>query len=136
MQVKLKTKIWLAISSIVLLFTFFTLFYFPDQQGRLLLKNYNTEVQNLANTVALGVKIAIKEENFEGVQTAMEFVNDDPRLKFVSMLQSDTVWNNDHTKLKVELSVFKTFPEKEHPKLPLSSNDSIIVKQAPFVTKV
>ena len=69
------------------MFTFFTLFYFPDQQGKLLLKNYNNEVQNLANTVALGVKIAITEQNFEGVQTAMEFVKNDPHLKFVSMLQ-------------------------------------------------
>ena len=136
MLITLKTKIWLTVLSIVLMFSFFTLFYFPAQQGKLLLKNYNTEVQNLANTVALGVKIAITEQNFEGVQTAMEFVKDDPRLKFVSMLQSDTVWNNSHTNFKIQLSVFKTFPEKEHPKATITSNDSIIVKQAPFVTSV
>ena len=136
MLITLKTKIWLTVLSIVLMFAFFTLFYFPAQQGKVLLKNYNNEVQNLANTVALGVKIAITEQNFEGVQTAMEFVKDDPRLKFVSMLQSDTVWNDSHTNFKIQLSVFKTFPENEHPKITATSNDSIIVKQAPFETPV
>ena len=66
----------------------------------------------------------------------MEFVKDDPRLKFVSMLQSDTVWNRAHTDFKIQRSVFKTFPEKEHPKITAASNDSIIVKQSPFVTSV
>ena len=136
MLITLKTKIWLTVLSIVLMFAFFTLFYFPAQQGKALLKNYNNEVQNLANTVALGVKIALTEQNFEGVQTAMEFVKDDPRLKFVSMLQSDTVWNDNHTMYKIQHSVFKTFPENEHPKTTTTSNDSIIVKQAPFVTSV
>ena len=136
MLITLKTKIWLTILSIVLMFTFFTLYYFPKQQGKLLLKNYSNEVQNLANTVALGVKIAITEQNFEGVQTAIEFVKDDPRLKFVSMLQRDTIWNGLHTAYTVQTSVFKTFPEKEHPKASATSNDSIIVKEAPFVTSV
>ena len=99
MLISLKTKIWLTVLSIVLMFTFFTLYYFPAQQGKLLIKNYSNEVQNLANTVALGVKIAITEQNYEGVQTAMEFVKDDPRLKFVSMLQIDTAWNDNHTEL-------------------------------------
>ena len=81
MLISLKTKIWLTVLIIVLMFAFFTLYYFPAQQGKSLLKNYNNEVQNLANTVALGVKIAIKEQNFEGVQTAIEFVKDDPRLQ-------------------------------------------------------
>ena len=134
MFISLKTKIWLTVLSIVLMFAFFTLFYFPAQQGKLLLKNYNNEVQNLANTVALGVKIAITEQNFEGVQTAIEFVKDDPRLKFVSMLQQDTVWNASHTNYKLQLSIFKTFPEQEHPEITVASNDSIIVKQSPFVT--
>jgi hypothetical protein len=136
MLLTVKTKIWLTVLSIVLMFTFFTLYYFPDQRGKLLVKNYSNEVQNLANTVALGVKIAITEQNFEGVQTAIEFVKGDPRLKFVSMVQSDTIWDDSHTGYEVKSSVFKTFPEKEHPIATVSSNDSIIVKQAPFATSV
>lgn len=136
MLITLKTKIWLTVISIVLMFTFFILFYFPEQQAKLILKNYNNEVQNLANTVALGVKIAITEQNFEGVQTAIEFVKGDPHLQFVSMLEYDTVWNNNHTGYQVKIAVFKTFPENQHPSAYISSNDSIIVKKAPFKTAV
>ncbi len=136
MSIKLKTKIWLTIGSIVLMFSFFTLFYFPNQQGKLLINNYNTEVQNLANTVALGVKIAITEQNFEGVQTAIEFVKDDPRLQFVSMVQYDTIWNDTHRNYQIKKTIFKTFPEKEHPDPNIISTDSVIVKQSIFSTNV
>jgi len=118
------------------MFSFFTLFYFPQQQGKLLVNNYENEVQNLANTVALGVKIAINEQNFEGVQTAMEFVKDDPRLQFISMLQSDTIWNASHDKFEIKQTVFKTFPENEKLSASITSNDSLIVKKSPFATKV
>lgn len=136
MLINLKTKIWLTIGSIVLMFSFFTLFYFPFQQEKLLISNYNTEVQNLANTVALGVRIAITEQNFEGVQTAIEFVKDDSRLQFVSILQYDTVWNAAHSVSKIKKNIFKTFPEKEHPDPNTISTDSIIVKKANFSTSM
>ncbi len=136
MLLNLKTKIWLTICSIVLIYSFFTLFYFPQQQGELLVNNYNNEVQNLANTVALGVKIAINEQNFEGVQTAMEFVKGDPRLQFISMVQSDTVWDSGHKSYKLKQTVFRTFPENQHVSASITSNDSLIVKRAAFQTKM
>lgn len=134
MRINLKTKIWLTICSIVLMFSFFTLFYFPQQQGKLLVNNYENEVQNLANTVALGVKIAINEQNFEGVQTAMEFVKGDPRLQFISMLQSDTIWNKTRDQYEIKQKVFKTFPENANLSANVTSNDSLIVKKATFST--
>ncbi len=136
MLINLKTKIWLTIFSIILMFSFFTLFYFPRQQGNLLINNYNTEIQNLANTVALGVKIAITEQNFEGVQTAMEFVKGDHRLQFVSMLQYDTLWDEGHKNFQVKKNIFKTFPENETPNPNMVSNDSIILKNATFTTSM
>ena len=136
MRLTLKTKIWLTVLSIVLMSTFFTLFYFPYRQGRSSLHNYNTEVQNLANMVALAVKISITEENFGGIKTAMEFVKDDPRLKLVSMLRHDTVWKDDHSGYTIKTSVFKTFPENEKADPLLDSNDSLIVKRALFNTSM
>lgn len=132
----LKTKIWLTVFTIVVMFTFFTLFYFPAQQRKLLLKNYNTEVQNLANTVALGVKIALTEQNFEGMETAMQFVKDDSRLLFVSTVQYDTVWNADHSKYHFTETIFRTFPENQHPRADIKSSNSIIVKRGTFNTSV
>src|SRR5258705_1361123 len=112
MRITLKTKIWFTILSIVLMFSFFTLYYFPSQQGKYLLNDYNNEVQNLANTISLGVKIALTEENFEGVQTAMSFGKDDPRLEFVNLVVTDTIWSKYHTQFKLKDSILKTFPER------------------------
>ena len=122
----------MTVFSVVMMFSFFVLFYFPSLQQEYLLKNYNKEVQNLANTVALGVKIAITEQNFEGVQTAMDFVKEDPHLKFVSLLQTDTSWNDKRTRYKLETTVFKTYPEQVTVKPNLVSNDSMIIKRARF----
>lgn len=126
----------MTVLTIVLLFAFFILFYFPAQQEKYLLKNYNNEVQNLANTVALGVQIALTDQDFQGVQTAMEFVKNDRRLRFVSILQLDTAWNKAHSKYEIKTSVFKTFPDQMKISPALSSNDSLVVKTAPFYTAI
>ncbi|HXS55117.1 MAG TPA: ATP-binding protein [Hanamia sp.] len=136
MLITLKTKIWFTVFSIVLMFTFFTLYYFPSQQRQLLLKNYNTEIQNLANTVALGVRIALTEQNFDGLDSAMKFVTDDPRLQFVSAVQFDTLWSKDHRQFKIEKTIFKTFPENEHPAPDVQSNNAIIVKRGTFNSSI
>ena len=57
-----KGKILMTVLTVVLLFALFILFYFPARQEESLIKNYNDEVENFAKTVALGVKIALKEQ--------------------------------------------------------------------------
>lgn len=111
MVLSVQSKIMLTVLSVVLMFALFILFYYPARQERYLLENYNTEIENYANTVALGVKIALTEENFEGVETALNFVRDDSRLQFVSIILTDSIWNTDHTNYKIEKTVFKTYPE-------------------------
>ncbi|WP_461106125.1 sensor histidine kinase [Spirosoma koreense] len=124
----------MTVITIVLLFSFFVLFYLPAIQEQYLLSNFNKEVQNHANTVALGVKIAMTEQNFEGVKTAMDFVKKDPQLVYVSLLQVDTSWNETHTKFTVKKTVFRTYPEDEKINLDATSDDSTVVKRAAFST--
>jgi len=52
------------------------------------------------------------------------------------MLQYDTVWDAGHNNYQIKKTVFKTFPEKEHPTPDMVSNDSVIVKTAPYVTNI
>ncbi|MBF9142584.1 sensor histidine kinase [Hymenobacter properus] len=134
LRLTVKTKIWLAVTSIVLLFSFFVLFYLPVIQERSLLANFNKDVQNHANTVALGVKIAMTEQNFQGVQTAMDFVKKDPLLQFVSLLQTDTAWDAAHTRYRITRTVFKTYPEAKKVDVNAMSNDSTVVKRTAFRT--
>ncbi|MCW3118754.1 MAG: His Kinase (Phospho-acceptor) protein [Chitinophagaceae bacterium] len=134
MRIKLKTKIWLTVFTIVLLFSFFTLFYFPAQQEKYLLANYSNEVENLAKTVALGVRIANNDENYEGIKEAMRFVTDDHRLKFVSILE-DTSYNGTGKQNPKKYAVFKTIPDSVEADTLKYPPGSIIVKSVPFTAK-
>ena len=136
LRLTVKTKIWMTVTTIVLLFSFFVLFYVPAIQERNLLNNFNKEVQNHANTVALGVKIAMTEQNFQGVQTAMDFVKKDPLLRFVSLIQTDTAWNAAHTNYQITKTVFKTYPEQKKININALSDDSTVVKHAGFSTAI
>jgi signal transduction histidine kinase len=122
----------MAVTTIVLLFSFFVLFYLPAIQGRTLLTNFNKDVQNHANTVALGVKIALTEQNFQGVQTAMDYVKQDPLLRFVSLIQIDTVWDANHATYQAKKTIFKTYPNQKKININVGSDDSIVVKHASF----
>ncbi len=136
MRITLKTKIWLTVTTTVMMFAFFILFYLPAQQEKSLLKNFNQEVQNMANTVSLGVKIAITEQNFEGVQTAMDFVKGNPQLRFISILQYDTLWDGNNGSYTLNKVIFKTYPENFVIDVNKKSSDSMVVKHADFQTSM
>lgn len=134
MRITLKTKIWFTVLSIVLMFSFFSLYYFPAQQEKYLLNNYNNEVQNLANTISLGVKIALTDEQYEGLHTAMSFVKDDPRLLFVNLLVNDTIWNKDSSRYQLQDTVFLRYPEDTIRNHKQYSGNSIIKKRSKFAS--
>ena len=132
MVLSVQSKILMTVLSIVLMFALFILFYYPQRQERYLLDNYNNEIENLAKTVALGVKIALTEQNFESVETALDFVRNDKRLQFVSIIQNDSVWNKSHTSFTIEKTVFKTYPDNVDVDPKSTSNEYFIYKSAPF----
>ena len=140
MTLSVKSKIWLTIGSIVGVFTAFLLIVFPAQQERYFLHKYNGEVQNLARTVALGVKIAMTEQNFEGVQMALDFAKDDSRLQFVAIVQIDSLAEANGT-WRRQARVLNVFPADTPPGLVLNAADSsaaatVIVKHAPITSRV
>ena len=136
MGLTVKSKILLTVLSVVMMFSLFILFYYPARQNRYLIENFNNEIDNFAKTVALGVKIALTEQNFEGVETAIDFVRNDSRLQFVSLIQSDTIREADGVGFKIGKTVFKTFPENVEVDTDASSNDHFIIKSAPFSTPI
>ncbi|HIA05611.1 MAG TPA: HAMP domain-containing protein [Flavobacteriales bacterium] len=136
MRTSVQTKIWLAIVSIVLIFATFMLFFFPAQHENSLIKYFNQEVQNLANTVSLGVRIALTEQNFEGVQMAMDYAKSDSRLIFASMMQVDTIWEEDSISYELEKEIIHTYPAGFEVSTEIASTDSIIVKASPFTSEM
>ncbi len=134
MILSVKSKILLTVLSVVLMFALFILFYYPARQQQYRLESYNKEIQNFANTVALGVKIALTESNFEGVEMALNFVRDDSRLEFVSLITTDTIWEENHIKFRIEKTVFKTYPDSVLVDPYAISNKHFINKRSPFFT--
>ena len=135
MFIGIKTKILLTVLAIVLLFTFFSLYYFPTQQRQALLSNYNNEVQSQAKTIALGASIALNEQNFEGINTAIDFVKENEALRFVVLMQTDTVWNTNHTSYTMKDTALVAFPENVQFVSGMELSDSLIVRRAPFRTE-
>lgn len=96
--------------------------------------NYSNEVENLAKTVALGVRIANNDENYEGIKEAMQFVTNDHRLKFVSILEDTSVSSASPQKNR-KYAVFKTIPDKAEADTLKYPPGSIIVKSVGFTAK-
>jgi len=136
MALNVKSKILLTVLLVVLMFTFFILFYFPASQKKVLLENYNDEIKNFANSVALGIKIALTEQNFEGIETAIDFVRDDSRLRYVSIIQIDTVWSSAKDSYNVNKTVFRTFPDSLEVDVNATSDDTFIYKRSAFDTPI
>ncbi|MCJ7465742.1 MAG: HAMP domain-containing protein [Maribacter sp.] len=136
MVLSVRSKILLTVLSVVMLFALFILFYYPARQTAYLLDNYNNQIENLAKTVALGVRIALKEENFEGVETAIDFVRHDDRLNYVSIIQIDTIWDADKKNFKTQKKIFSTSPENVLVDPEAVSDQHFINKSAPFTSKI
>jgi two-component system, NtrC family, sensor kinase len=136
MRINLKAKIWLTILTIILMFSFFTFLYFPAKEEKYLLENYNNEVQNLAKTVAVGVEIAINEQNFKGIKKEIEIVKNDPRLSFVALLEEDTVWSGKQGVFTIRDTVLTSFPENVSIPPGNSTNGALVIKRASLNTKL
>ncbi len=129
MSLTVKSKIWLTIGSIVGVFTAFLMLFFPAQQEKYFLRKYNDEIENLAQTVALGVKIAMTEQNFEGVQMALDFAKSDSRLQFVALIQVDSA-RGAGGRWQVKRTVMNAYPADAHVGPDMVSTDDVIVKRA------
>jgi len=134
MMLTVKGKILMTVLTVVLMFALFILFYFPARQEHYLLENYNEEIENFAKTVALGVEIALTEQNYDGVETAIDFVRDDERLVYVSLIQADSISAPDGSNLMVEKKVINSFPEDVEVNPNAVSSELFIIKSAPFST--
>ena len=127
-------KIQLTVLGIVLLFSIFLFVYFPNQQKAILLDGYNKEIQNIANTVALGTNIALTQQNFEGVQMAMEEAKKHPQLIFIALIQHDSVLKDGHRSVKK--SIFNTFPTDYKFDINSVSTENLIIKHRDFSTSI
>jgi signal transduction histidine kinase len=132
MFISIRDRILVVISIIILIFGGLLFYYFPKifsgAQRTAMMKSYSNEVAGVAETVAMGVNVALSDHSFEGVETAMSFAKKDSRLVYVALLKYDTLIAGDRSEIKKE--IFIKYPQDAHVDLDLKSSDSLIVNSA------
>jgi serine phosphatase RsbU (regulator of sigma subunit) len=122
----IKYKINYIVIAVIALFSPILFIYFPNKQEKLLTQSYENEVKGIARTVALGVRIALEERNFGGVQTAIEYVRDDKRMVFVSMYRLDSLKNKIFITTIPEGFAVNDFLKK--------NNNNTLIEEVPLTT--
>lgn len=136
MRLNLTLRIWLTVAAVVISFTVLVLYILPSQQEKYFLRAFEKEVENLATTVATGTEIAMKEGNYKGVEMAINFAKSDKRLRYVALILTDTIPNENEDGFTLEHTAMTTFPPKIEYEEIQRINDSCIVKQSPFVSEM
>lgn len=134
--ITVRNKIIAVVIGIILIFAPFIFIYFPQQQKQLLVDSYNKEVKNIASTVALGVNVALIEQNFSGVEMAMQYAKADERLTFIALVQVDTLEAKQGRPVEIKETAFSTYPEDYKLDLEIQSSDDIIVKESEIKSEV
>ncbi|MCT4624533.1 MAG: HAMP domain-containing protein [Schleiferiaceae bacterium] len=135
MRIGLTRRIWLTVAAIVLIFTVLVLYIVPNQQEIFFTQKFNQEAENLARTVALGVSIALDEQNFKGVAQAIDFAKKDERLEYIAWLVTDTIWDENKDTYTISREVQSSYPPDLEIDINFTGNESVIVKEAPYVSK-
>jgi serine phosphatase RsbU (regulator of sigma subunit) len=134
--VTVRNKIIAVAIGIVLIFSPFLFIYFPNQQEELLIDSYDQEVEGISRTVALGVNIALVEQNFTGVETAMQYAKSDSRLSFIALVQIDSITDEKTGKVNIEKSIFSIFPEETEIDLNMTSSEEVVISGSPIYSEM
>lgn len=134
--ITVRNKIIAVVLGIILVFAPFIFFYFPSKQKELLVESYNKEVKNIASTVALGVNVALIEQNFSGVEMAMQYAKSDERLTFIALIQMDTLEAAPGKSPEIKKTAFSIYPENYKLDLEIKSSDAMIVKESEIKSEV
>ncbi|MCR9083062.1 MAG: PAS domain-containing protein, partial [Cyclobacteriaceae bacterium] len=111
----LSFRIWFpfALSITILLASLLVLY--PSRQSTLFKQNFETEFNQLARTTALGVNLALRNNDFEGLADIIDLANVKSELEYIALVEEDSLGN---------LTVFASNPEGVNPELILNA-DSI-----------
>lgn len=126
-KLSIKAKIWATIGLIVVIFTGFLLIFFPKQEEKYFLKNYNKEVAKAAETVAYFFGIAANQQDLLGMEKALDFIKGDTRVKFLAVIQKESSGRD---------TVFKVRPVDSKITSSMISNDTVLIRTSPFKSEL
>jgi PAS domain S-box-containing protein len=101
---RLAIKIWLPFAIVLMVLLASVSIYYPKQQESTFRQNKEKELKELAKTVALGVELSLRNNDFKGLQQSIQFVSNMDDFDHVAILSKDTLSGKE--------TVFISFPEK------------------------
>jgi len=101
---RLAIKIWLPFAIVLMVLLASVSIYYPKQQETTFRQNKEKELKELAKTVALGVELSLRNNDFKGLQQSIQFVSNMDDFDHVAILTKDSLSGKE--------TVFISFPEK------------------------
>ncbi|MFN5326208.1 MAG: PAS domain S-box protein [Bacteroidota bacterium] len=101
--------------------------YYPSRQEKLFKANKENQLRELAKTVALGVELSLKNNDFEGLKKSVDFVSNSSDFEFVSIINQDKITGKEN--------VFITLPDLPKEKVLNRDTARLVYEQYPFDTK-
>ncbi|AMQ54821.1 PAS domain S-box protein [Algoriphagus sanaruensis] len=86
----LSFRIWFPFAFSITILLVSLLILYPNRQGSLFRKNFETELDQLAHTTALGVNLALRNNDFEGLAEVVSLSDDNSEIEFVAIIEIDS----------------------------------------------
>lgn len=85
----LKVQLFLPLVGVILLVSLFLVVTLPRQIESVLIRQQEEILDQLVKTLAIGVDVALTEENYQALQGVLDYVDGEPDLYFAALVQKD-----------------------------------------------
>ena len=123
---KISFRIWFPFALTLSLMMLIVAFYYPREQEKLFRSNKERELRELAKTVALGVELSLRADDFQGLKKTIDFVSGTSDFEFVSIIVEDSITGKEN--------VFISYPEKPQEEILALNPDLYVYQKYPFRT--
>lgn len=123
---KISFRIWLPFALTLSLMMLVVAFYYPREQEKLFRANKERELKELAKTVALGVELSLRADDFKGLKKTIDFVSGTSDFEYVAILVEDSITRKEN--------VFISYPEKPQEEILELNPDLYVYQKYPFRT--
>ncbi|MFM2196476.1 MAG: hypothetical protein RL092_2076 [Bacteroidota bacterium] len=103
-------------------------YYYPTQQRVFYQNSKQTEIRELAETVALGVELSLNSDDFFGLKKTIDFASENQEFEFVAVIAEDS--------LSGDANILASFPaDIDSKRLTLKDTVKYFYSEAPFQTE-
>jgi PAS domain S-box-containing protein len=120
----ISVKIWGSFTLVLFVIFLFITIYYPNQQHKAFTDFKKNELKEIANTIALGVELSLKNDDFEGLKKTVELASNKKDFEYVAVF----LYENNKKQL------LTSYPEINNDKTLSENNDKFIFEKATFNT--